>query len=162
MRGSIFDVDTGPPAVSAANLTADRCLKESGLARFEPRASDSRSFSAQTTLQRRFLLEGGPADRIRVFHCKARFISRMKSSGCHGRACQVIQLSWPDISSGKPLCARSGETGLAVVLSRRRLTHRVIRAVMPIVAERLETNRYSWAGDLPMCTSSMGRHTCST
>src|SRR5580692_7099412 len=73
-----------------------------------------------------------------------------------------MRLSWPDISSGKPLCARLGETGLAVVLSRQKLTHRVIRVVMLIVDERPETNRYSWTRDLLMCTSSMGRPTCST
>src|ERR1022692_5307566 len=95
-----------------------------------------------------------------VFHCRPRFISLMKSNGYHGLACQVIRLSWPDISSGKPLCARPGETGLAVVLSRQRLTHRVIRVVMLIMDERPETNRYSLTGGLLMCTSSMGRHTC--
>src|SRR6202453_852388 len=101
----------------------------------------------------------GPADRIRVFHCRPRFISLIKSSGYHGPACQAIRLSWPDISSGKPLCATPRETGLPVVLSRQRLTHRVIRVVMLIVYERPEPVRYSWTGELGMCTSSLGRHT---
>ncbi len=97
-----------------------------------------------------------------MFHCRPRFISLMKSSGYHGLACQAIRLSWPDFLSGKPLCARPDETGLAGVLSRQRLTHRVIGVVMLIVEERPETNHYSWAGGFLMCTSYTGRHTCST
>jgi hypothetical protein len=114
------------------------------------------------TLQRRFLDEVGLADRIRVFHCRPRFISLTKFGGYHGPACQVIRLSWPDISSEKPLCAGPGETGLAVVLSRQRLTHRVIGVGMLTMDERPETNPYSWTGGLLMCISSTGRHTCST
>lgn len=102
------------------------------------------------------------AGRIRVFHCRPRFVSLTKSSGYHGPVCQLIRLNWPAISSEKPLCATPGETGLAVVLSRPRLTHRAIRVGMLIVDERPETNPYSWTGGSLMFTSSMGCHTCST
>ena len=40
----------------------------------------------------------------------------------------MIRLSWPDISSGKPLFAIPGETGLVAVSSRQRLTRRAIRS----------------------------------
>src|SRR5580658_4103182 len=99
---------------------------------------------------------------MRILPCGPRFISPMKSGGYHGPACQVIRLSWPDISSAKQLCARSGETGLAAVLSKQRLTHPAIVVGMLFVDERPETNAYSWTGDLLMCTSSTGHRTCST
>ena len=104
----------------------------------------------------------GLPDRIRVFHCRPSLILLTNSGGYHGPACQVIRFSWPDISSEKPLCARSDETGLVAVLSRQKPTHRAIGAGIVIVVERPETNPCFWERGLPMCTSSMGRHICST
>ena len=80
------------------------------------------------------------ADVIGVFHCRARSVSLMKSGGYHGPACQAIRLSWPNVSSEKLLCARPGETGLAVVLSTRRPIHRGIEAGMLIADQRPENN----------------------
>src|SRR5580704_14531660 len=99
---------------------------------------------------------------MRILPCGPRFVSPTQSGGYRAPACQVMRLSWPDISSAKPLCARSGEKGLAAVSSKQRLTHRAIAVDMLIVDERPETNVYSWTGDSLMCTSSTGRHTCST
>ena len=104
----------------------------------------------------------GLADSIKAPHCRPPFISLMKCSGYHGPACQLIRLSWLDISSGKPWCAKLGEIGSAVVSSRPRLTHRAMRVVMLIADQRPETNPCFSTKDLPMCTSYMGRHTCST
>ena len=86
----------------------------------------------------------------------------MKSSGYRGPACHAMRLSWPDISSGKPLCATLGEAGLAVELSRQRLTLRAIGVDMLFVDEQPEPNRYSWTEGSLMCTSFMGRPTCLT
>jgi hypothetical protein len=116
----------------------------------------------QMTPRLRFLDEVGLAGRIGVFHCRPRFISLTASGAYHGPACQVTRLSWPDISSEKPSCARRDEKELAVVSSRQRLTHRATGVGMLIMDERPETNFYFWTGGLLMCTSSMGRHTCST
>src|ERR1700760_3641879 len=101
-------------------------------------------------------------DRIKTSHCKPCFILLTKSGDYHVPACQVIRLSWPDISSGKPSYAQSGETGLAVILSKPKLIHRAMRVGMRIVGEHRETKPCFWARGLRMCTSSMGRRTCST
>src|ERR1700688_185572 len=106
--------------------------------------------------------EVGLADGIKVFDCRPRFISLTKSGGYHGPACRAIRLNRADILLEKPLCATPGETGLAVVSSRQRLTHRAIVVGILIMDERPETNPCSWTGGLLMCTSSMGRLTCST
>jgi hypothetical protein len=58
----------------------------------------------------------------------------------------VIRLSWPVISSGKRLSANPGETGLAVVSSRQRLTYRAIVVGILIMDERPETDLCSWTG----------------
>ena len=52
---------------------------------------------------------------IMKFRCRAHLILLTKSGGYHGPACRAIRLSWPDSLLGKPLCAKPGETGLALV-----------------------------------------------
>ena len=100
--------------------------------------------------------------RIGVLPCRPRLISFIKSSGYHGPAYQLMRLSWPDISLGKPLCTRSGEARLAVVLSRQRLTRQAIRVGMVTAGEPQGTKHFFSTEDLPTCTSSMGRRSCST
>ena len=100
------------------------------------------------------LIEFGP--------CRQLLLPLKKSGGYRGPACQVIRLSWPVISSAKPLYVSWAEKRLAVALSRPRLTHRAIEAATPTADQPPETNRYFCAGDLPMYISFMARPTCST